>query len=371
MIQTPEELTAKMAFASVKGINRVLAIEILNRIGSEMAFFEASERQLSTVMGFGNKIFSRDYRDSVLETARKESDFVASRNIRTLYFTDSEYPARLDDCADAPLMLYTLGKLNLNECLTVGVVGTRHATPYGIDFTNRLVGELKETAAGTVAIISGLAYGIDIAAHRAALKAGLPTAAVLAHGLNTIYPSVHRNTAADMVKNGGLLLTDYRSSDAMHKGNFLARNRIVAGLCDCLVVVESAEKGGALVTARIAGDYDREVMALPGRANDRYSAGCNKLIRTNRAHLITCADDLIELMNWERRQTTTTQQELFPKLNPDEEAVLVYLRDKGEGQINIMTVDLNVTIGKLTAILIELEFKGLVTPYPGAKYRPA
>lgn len=368
----PAEITplaARMAFASIKGINRSLALNILGKIHSEDNFFRSSERQLSAVMGFAGKIYSDTYRASLLENARQEEDFIRKNKIRTIYFTDPEYPSRLAECEDAPLMLFALGDCDFNACLTVGIVGTRHATPYGLEFTSRLVGELSEKIDGRVAIVSGLAYGIDIAAHKAALQQGCPTVAVLAHGLNTIYPATHRSTAVDIVRTGGALLTDYTSKAAIHKGNFLARNRIVAGLCDCLVVVESAEKGGALVTARIAGEYDREVMALPGRITDRYSDGCNKLIRRDMASLITSADDLIDRMNWPRRAGTGQQKSLFSELSPEESTVVDYLREKSEGRINNMTVDLDISISKLTALLIELEFKGIVTPYPGAKYR--
>lgn len=362
---------ARIAFASLRGINRALGLEILARIQSEEAFFEATERQLSSIMGFNNKIFSRDYRNELIEAAKKEYEFIESRKIRTLYFTDEDYPTRLAECTDAPLILYTIGNCDMNECHTIGIVGTRHATPYGIEFTKKLVRDLSETVDGKIVIVSGLAYGIDIAAHRAALQSGCQTAAILAHGLNTIYPSAHRNTAVEIVKSGGILMTDYKSSEVIHKGNFLARNRIVAGLCDGLVVVESAEKGGALVTARLACDYDRDVFALPGRINDTYSAGCNKLISNNQANLITCADDLINNLNWKRKEKINEQKELFEQLNADEETVITYLQDRGEGQINQMSIDLNMNIGKLTSVLIELEFKGLAVPYPGAKYRPA
>lgn len=364
-------LTYRIAFSSVKGINRALALEILSRIDSEEEFFKINERQLSTVMGFNNKIFASDYRAKLIEDAEKESGFIESNNIRPFYFTDDDYPCRLEECADAPLMLYGIGECDMNEARIVGIVGTRHATPYGIDFTKKLVEDLHKKSDVPVVIVSGLAYGIDITAHRAALSCDCKTVAILAHGLNTIYPSSHRKTAIEIARGGGMLLTDYRSTASIHKGNFLARNRIVAGVCDCIVVVESAEKGGALVTARLAGDYDREVLALPGRITDKYSAGCNKLISKHQAHLLYDADDLIDKMNWTKREEESSQQELFPTLNPEEENVLTYIRHHGEGQINRMTVDLNLNIGKLTGILIELEFKGLISSYPGAKYRPA
>lgn len=365
------QLSLRIAFSQLRGINQMLALEILARIGSEEAFFEATDRQLAAVMGFSNRIFDRQYRDGLLKAAEVEADFTEAGHVDATYFTDADYPSRLHDCTDAPLMLYSTGSCRLNDVLTVGVVGTRHATPYGVDFCRRLVEGLASRVGAPVAVVSGLAYGIDVAAHRAAIECGLPTVAVLAHGLNTIYPAAHRNTAVEMVRSGGLLLTDYMSSAAVHKGNFLARNRIVAGISDCLVVVESAEKGGAMVTARIASDYDRDVFALPGRTSDIYSAGCNSLIRRNVASLVGSADDLIDAMRWPRRQQETAQSTLFPEISGEEQSVMDYLRERGEAQINRLSVDLDIPVGRLTGMLIEMEFKGLVLPYPGAKYRPA
>lgn len=366
-----DPIVYRMAFAALKGINSALAQEILDRTGSEEAFFNASASQLGAMLGYGIKILDDTYRAQLLEKAAREADFVAAHNIATLYFTESDYPARLTDCEDSPLMLYGAGRCGLNDRLSVGIVGTRHATPYGLDFTERLVRGLAESLEEPPVIVSGLAFGIDIAAHRAALKYGLPTVAVLAHGLNTIYPAQHRQTAAQIVRSGGMLLTDYTSADAVHKGNFIARNRIVAGMCDCLVVAESAEKGGALITARLAADYNRDVFALPGRTSDRYSAGCNHLIATSTAALVTGADDLIAAMGWKKKETQSVQKELFESLSEEEQAVVDYLTLHGDAQINQLTVALNQSAGKLMGLLIDMEFKGLVIAFPGARYRLA
>ncbi len=363
-------LISRIAFATLKGITRTLAQEIKARIDSEEAFFTATERQLAAVMGFQSKLFDRAYRDRLIAEATREADFIAAGNVRPIYYEDDDYPARLADCPDAPLMLYSAGRCDLNSSLTVGIVGTRHATPYGLEFTRNLVKELAEKTDGKVVVVSGLAFGIDIEAHNAAMREGLQTVAVLAHGLNTIYPAQHRNAAAKIALGGGMLLTDYRSCDSVHRSNFLARNRIVAGLSDCLVVAESATKGGALVTARIANDYGRDVFALPGRISDKYSSGCNSLIERNMAALITDGNRLIDAMGWPRRATEPVQASLFIELSPEEEAVAQYLREAGEGHINTMTVELGIGIGKLTGLLIEMEFKGLITPFPGGKYRP-
>lgn len=366
-----EPLVYRIAFASLKGINRTLAGELLARIGSEDDFFAATDSALASVMGVRTKIFDRAYRDSLLEKAKKEADFIAAHSITPLYFADADYPGRLDDCEDAPLMLYATGSCDLNKKVTLGIVGTRHATPYGADFTDKLVKCLAESLEEPPVIVSGLAFGIDIAAHRAALKYGLPTVAVLAHGLNTIYPAQHRQTAVSIARSNGLLLTEFTSSDPVHKGNFVARNRIVAGLCDCLFVAESAVKGGALITAALASDYNRDVFALPGRISDKYSAGCNKLIANNSAALISDPENLIDAMGWQRKAQQSEQQALFEELQPEEQAVVNYLTEKGEARVNQLSIALDISVGKLMALLIDMEFKGLLIAYPGAKYRLA
>lgn len=364
-------LAYKIAFASLRGINAALAAEILSRIGSEEAFFHATPAQLGAVMGCRNRLMDADYRRKLLDEAHRETDFIAANSIHAVYYTDDDYPQLLTHCDDAPLMLYTIGDASLNAPHTISVVGTRHVTPYGLDFTDKLVQGLAERVSGGATVVSGLAYGVDVAAHKAALRHGLPTIGVLAHGLNTIYPAVHRSVAAEMVRQGGALITDYRSVDAVHKGNFLARNRIVAGMSHCLVVVESARKGGAMVTAKIASGYCRDVFALPGRTSDTYSQGCNRLISLCVAKLVQDVDELIEDMGWPetKRDTAADQQVLFEPLTPDQEAVAQYLGHHGEAQLNRLSIDLDIPVGRLMSALIELEFRGAVIAYPGGTYR--
>lgn len=366
-----ELLVNRIAFSRLKGINALLAEDILARTGSEKEFFRCPEKRLSALMGYGNKVFDDGYRVGLLEASRREADFIATSGIRPLYFADEDYPSRLRHCEDAPLMLYSLGDIDYNDGLIISIVGTRHATPYGIDFTNKLIAELATKVAKGVTVVSGLAFGVDITAHRQAIKEGLKTVAVLAHGLNTIYPSVHRADAAKMVHEGGGLLTEYGSDSPVHKGNFIARNRIVAGMCDCLVVAESAEKGGALITAKLAFDYQRDVFALPGRTSDRYSRGCNKLIARNVAVLVQDADQLIEAMGWPVKEEGVAQPTLFPQLSEQEQAVVDFLTTLGEATINRLSVGVDISVGRLTALLINMEFKGLVIKYPGGKYRLA
>ncbi len=364
------DLTYRIAFSSIRRLTPELAASILGRIGSEEQFFKLTDSQLSAAMGFKSRIFGDDNRVKLLEEAKAEEEFVCEHSITTLYFTDDHYPQRLLECEDAPLMLYGLGDCDLNRARLVSIVGTRHATAYGNGFVEQLVKDLAEKLDEKLIIVSGLAYGIDIAAHKAALRNNVPTVAVLAHGLNTIYPADHRSTAIDIVKSGGMLLTDYRSCDSIHKGNFLARNRIVAGLCDSLVVAESALRGGALVTAKLASGYNREVMALPGRYNDRYSAGCNSLINANVASLITSADDLISLMGWNTRPIEESSQgELFTQLTPEEEAVIEILTTKGDAGIHDFTSRIDIPLPRLMALLIDMEFRSLILHLPGGRYR--
>ena len=362
----------RIAFASLRGLTPALANAILARTGSEEQFFAMTGEQLSATLGFRNRLFDRGVRDKALSEARDEEIFINRSNIRAIYFTEPDYPRRLLECDDAPLMLYTLGTCGLNDARFVSIVGTRHATGYGSDFTHDLVSGLASHCADPVVIVSGLAYGIDIAAHRAALDAGLPTVGVLAHGLNTLYPASHRDVAARMVRSGGMLMTDYRSCDATHRGNFLARNRIVAGLSDCTIVVESDSRGGALVTARLAAAYARDVFALPGRITDRYSRGCNDLISSCVAGIITSADDLISAMRWRVRPAEGEQQNLFadtPPLSPEEQAVIDIITDRGDATLGELSARISVPTPRLMGMLIDMEYRSLISALPGGRYR--
>ena len=367
-----EQLRYRIALASVKGMNRLLAESLVELTGDVSAFFTLSQRELSDLTGWNSSLFSEVERGKALMAAAGEVEFIRKNNITPLFFTDADYPQRLLECDDAPLILYYKGNVSFQQPRVVSIVGTRHATPYGKNFVDTLVRDLADTCPDTL-IVSGLAYGIDIAAHRAALRYGLPTVGVLAHGLNTIYPAQHRNTAVEMVGNGGLL-TEYTTSQPTHRGFFLARNRIVAGVADAVVVVESGVKGGSLFTATIASDYHRDVFALPGRVGDISSMGCNNLIRQNKAALLTCADDLIEAMGWGVRKEQPSQTTLAPQqdvqLTDEEKLIMQYLAHNGEGQINRMAVELNTPIATLSATLVELEFKGCVVAFPGGVYRP-
>lgn len=361
------DLTYRIAFSLIRGNNQAIANELLLRVGSEEEFFKSSSRILEMRIGNKVKYIEDSYRQQLLDKAKQEVDFISKNKINPLYFNDSNYPQRLRECDDAPLMLYTLGNCDLNSSHIISIVGTRHATHYGVDMTERIIEDLSQRIENII-IISGLAYGIDIAAHKAALKNNIPTIGVLAHGLNTIYPAAHRNVASDMIKKNGMLITDYTSTDTIHRGNFLARNRIVAGLCDCILVSESAKKGGAIVTASIADGYHRDVLALPGRANDPYSQGCNHLIASGRAALVTSAQDIIDVMRWTAKPQEGEQSQLFCELNDEEQVILNFIKSNPLSSANEISVGTNIQFSRLSPTLIDLEFRGLIVNYPGGRY---
>lgn len=365
-----KERCFKVAFSMLRGVNPMIAGNILQRIHDEEAFFTLPQSTLQSVLNTVSPLFDDHYRESLLRKAESEIEFNNSNHIREIYFRDEDYPGLLKLCEDAPMMLYGIGNCDYNNGRVISIVGTRHATSYGVGFVSSLVRDLTAMV-DNIIIVSGLAYGIDIAAHRAALASGVPTIGVVAHGLSTIYPSTHRNDAAAMVRNGGMLLSEYPHEAVIHKGNFLARNRIVAGMADCTIVAESAIRGGALVTARLASAYSRDVFALPGRTSDLYSVGCNSLIAANTAHLVTNAEDLLKVMGWEKKETEASQKSLFPELTQDETAVVDYLREKGDARINNISVDVGISMSKLMSVMVNLEFKGVILTFPGGSYRLA
>ncbi len=358
----------RIAFASVRGMGLELGRKILDAI-DEATFFNLSENELRRLTRSRSRMCATTYRRSLLERAERELEFVEQNKVHITYFTDSTYPRRLLEAPDAPLLLYSTGPCDLNASHVVSIVGTRHATHYGIRVCDELVRDLAAALPGLV-VVSGLAYGIDIAAHRAAMRHGVPTVAVLAQGLNKIYPSIHRHDAVEMVRHGGAVVTDYQSQDEIHKGNFLARNRIIAALSDCTIVVESALTGGALVTASLAMSYNRDVMAVPGRVDDEFSRGCNKLIGLNRALSITCAADVLQAMRWETAAPATApvQGQLFPTLSATEQAVVDTLREHGDIHINQLAEALQQPVYRLMGTLVDLDCRGLVVTLPGCRY---
>lgn len=359
----------QIALTQIKGVGVMHARTLMQVIGDEEAIFKEDIRKLETIPRISRRLIGEIRNPEVLRKAEKELEFVKENKLRLLFFTDEEYPQRLTQCIDAPLLLYAKGDANFNHQRTISVIGTRNATRYGEDFCKEFIEELSRRAPD-VQIISGLAYGIDICAHRAALKHNLSTIAVLAHGLDRVYPQIHRQTAIEMVQNGALL-TEFPSNTNPDKHNFVKRNRIVAGMADAVVVIESGEKGGSLTTADIANSYYREVFALPGRIRDKMSTGCNRLISDNKAILFQSIDSFMAHMGWEpeEKQPFTTQQELFPDLSEEESIIFGKISKTGSIHVNTLAVELNIPVPELFMTLLELEVKNIVKSLPGGMYQ--
>lgn len=346
---------------------------LLNELGSATAVYE-NRRDLGRMFEHFSEHFADalSAMDALLPRCEDEVAYAHNHHIRILCIQDQEnYPTRLAQCEDAPLVIYTLGNMELNAEHIVSIVGTRRCTERGRELCEGLVKELAAQCPGTL-IVSGLAYGIDVAAHRAALAKGLPTVGVLAHGMDEIYPRTHRSVAIEMLKQGGLT-TEFMSHTAIDRLNFLQRNRIVAGMADAIVVVESPVKGGALNTARLAGDYHREVFAFPGRPTDTTSVGCNMLIRKNAATLLTAATDLLKDMGWQQEEKgagteEAGQQTLFLELSSEEQAAIDALASSdGELTTADLAAALNIAIHKLTPLMLSLELKGVIKLLPGGR----
>ena len=366
-----DTLKYKIGITLIKGIGNSLAKNLIAYVGSVEGVFKEKQQNLSKIPGIGDVLSHEIVSQNILLRAEQEIEFITKNKIQTYYFTDRDYPFRLKECSDSPIMIYSKGNASLNDGKFVGVVGTRKATETGKENCRKFINKLAESQPNTV-IVSGLAYGIDISAHKAALDVGLPTIGVIGHGLDRIYPDTHRSTAVRMLQNGGLL-TEYLSQTNPDKQNFVQRNRIIAGLCDAIVVVESGSKGGALITAEIAIDYNRDVFAFPGRIDDEWSAGCNALIKNNKASLIESADDILRFMNWEKQASSSTkgvQTTLFVDLSEEEQGIVTTLRKNSEGvQINELAIQLIKPISRISSLLLEMEFKGLVKCLPGGMYR--
>lgn len=368
---TQDEQLCSLALTRIPGLGPTRAYQLMTSVGSASAIFQQRKELKQLVPGISSKLISLLDCPEAFKRAEEELQFCDKNHIRCLSFYDEDYPSRLRECDDAPLALFYRGNADLNALRIINMVGTRHATPYGQDICLRFLSDLSQLCPD-VLVVSGLAYGIDIHAHRAALQHHFQTIGVLAHGLDRIYPSEHRKTAVAMLEQGGLL-TEFMSGTNPDRQNFVKRNRIVAGMSDATIVVESAAKGGALITADLAGSYHRDCFAFPGRCNDEYSIGCNNLIRTNQAVLITSAKDLVEAMGWDcvaSNAAKAVQRELFPDLSETEEQIVNLLKKVPEGlQINTLVVKTNIPVNRMSALLFELELKGVVRVLAGGVYR--
>lgn len=358
-----------MAFPKIKGIGPISGKQILALFDNDLAaFFSAGRQELLRIPGITNNTINSIRDKTLLLDAEQELAFVEKHHIQVLFCTDEHYPKRLLHCADAPLLLFYRGSAPLNHPRVVSVVGTRNATPYGQELCESLVAGLK---AYDALVVSGLAYGIDSHAHLASVQHGLPTVAVLGHGLDRIYPAQNRRLATSMLKNGGLL-TEYRSNTNPDRQNFPSRNRIIAGLADVTIVVEAALKGGALITAEIANSYDRDVCAFPGHVGHTFSEGCNHLIKTHRAHLIGGIKDLAYLMNWaavDAMPSGGKQLSMQVDLNEKEKPIYMAIQQAGKIGIDDLCLQLGTAQSKVSITLLEMEMKGLLIALPGKMYR--
>ena len=360
-------LLYEVALTLVPGIGDVNGKKLVAYCGGAEAVFCEKKKSLSRIPGIGEKTIDSIMSQNVLSRAEKELDFADKHGIRILYYLNSDYPKRLQHCYDSPMVLYCKGYTDLNVDKAVGVVGTRNITDYGKVVTEKIISELCDD---DVLVVSGLAYGVDTCAHVASVKNNLKTAAVLAHGLHTIYPSVNRGLAKKIWETGGCLLTEQISGVDPDRENFPKRNRIVAGMIDCLIVVESASKGGALITAEIANAYDREVFAVPGRIGDVYSLGCNTIIRSNKANIMLDVNDLRSVMRWnEDKKVVPKQMKMFREFSDDERLVMNLFEESDVVYLDKIITETRLSPTKIASILLSLEFDGVLTALPGKRYQ--
>ncbi len=368
---TTDERICSIALSLLFRSNRSGARRLVREAGSAAMVFEMRDSLPDIVPDIQPKTLDLVRNsDEAFRRAEQEMLFVEKKGIVCLTCNDEAYPSRLRECTDAPIALFFKGHADFNSPRIVAIVGTRRTTEYGKEMCRSLVSGLA-AACPDIVVVSGLAYGADIHAHRAAIDNNMPTVAVLAHGLDRIYPSAHRNTAVRMIDNGGLL-TEFLTDTEPERYNFISRNRIVAGMSDATIVVESATKGGSLITADLANGYGRDCFAFPGRATDELSAGCNLLIRDNKAALINSASDFLKAMGWADgnggHAAAGTQLPLFPDLDGDERRIVQLLHDRGDLQLDTLVVASNIPANHIHPLLLGLEMKGIVKPMVGGMY---
>jgi len=363
-----EQLLYHIAITSIPNIGDVTAKKLIAYCGSSEQVFKEKKSVLEKIPGIGpvnaNKIIQ--HKTEALVLAEEELIFIKKNEIIPLFFLHENYPKRLLHCEDGPVLLYSKGNVDYNNQRVISVVGTRKATDYGKDFCNELI---KDLVPHNPLIVSGLAYGIDVCAHKAAIQNNLPTVGVLAHGLDRLYPAQHRSVANQMLENGALL-SDYKSGTKPDRENFPKRNRIVAGMSDLTIVIESSKKGGSLITAYIANDYNRDVFALPGRVGDSQSEGCNNLIRSHKAALIQSAKDIEYVMGWEmNKKVAQVQTQLFLELTPEQKILTAILSKQEKVGIDELALLAKMPMSQTTSLLLNLEFDGVVKSLPGKLYR--
>ncbi|MEL1245982.1 DNA-processing protein DprA [Flavobacterium sp. DGU11] len=360
---TDNELLNTLALLRVEGVGDIVAKRLINHCGSAEGVFNAKRSQILAIEGIGEILYNNLKNKNVFALAEAEVKFIKTSGTMPLFYLEADYPERLKHCIDGPVLLFSSGNINLQSRKTISIVGTRQMTSYGADFCRKL---LEDLAPLDPVIISGFAYGVDIHAHTIAMEQNLQTIGVVAHGLNQVYPKVHKKYVAKMEENGGFF-TEFWSTSNPDKENFVRRNRIVAGLSEATVIIESADRGGSLITANIANDYNRDVFAVPGRVTDKYSMGCNNLIKSQRANLLTSAADLIYMLNWELedKKSKPVQKQLFVMLEAEEQKVYDYLQKKGKELMDIIALECEMPIFRLSSLLLTMELKGVIRPLPG------
>lgn len=353
-----------IALSLLKGIGPRTARMLISEFGEAEDFFHEKKLKSKTFSGFSKDKIRTSDRTKALLRAEQEINFILKHDIRLLYYQHKDYPQRLKNCVDAPIIMYAKGSFETNPTRTVAVVGTRNITDYGKSVTETFI---KDLSSQNIQVVSGMAYGVDIYAHKACIRYNIPTIGVLGHGLDRIYPSAHRDTASKMVNQEGGLLTEFMTETNPDRENFPQRNRIVAGMTDATIVIESGEKGGSLITANLANDYSRDVFAVPGNILSKYSIGCNRLIQDDKAHLLTSANDLIDIMGWNHQEKITVQRQLFNDLLPEEKALANIIQYEALS-IDVISSKLSQPVSKVSSLLLGMEIKGLVQAKPGSKF---
>lgn len=359
---TEQDLFYLLALLRVEGVGDIMAKKLLANFGSAEEIFKTKTNQIAAIDGVGSVLLKNLKDKTVFEKANQELEFIHKNNIKVSFFKEENYPERLKHCIDAPVLIFSAGNINLENKRIISIVGTRQITSYGIEFCKKLIEDLSPL---DPIIVSGFAYGVDIVAHQLAMENDLQTIGVLAHGLNQIYPKTHKKYMAKMEQKGGFI-TEFWSSTNPDKENFVRRNRIVAGMSEATIVIESADRGGSLITANLANDYNRDVFAVPGRVTDKYSQGCNQLIKTQKANVLTNAADLVYMLNWDiENKSKPVQKQLFVDLESDEQKIYDYLLKNGKELLDIIALQCEFPIYKISGMLLNMELKGVIRPLPG------
>lgn len=357
-----QDLFYLLALLKVEGVGDIMAKKLLAHCGNAEAVFKAKTNQIAAIDGVGSVLLNNLKDKSVFEKANRELEFINANNINVSFFQDENYPERMKHCFDSPVLIFSAGNINLKNKKIISIVGTRQITSYGTEFCKKLIEDLVPL---DPVIVSGFAYGVDIVAHQLAMDYNLQTIGVLAHGLNQIYPKTHKKYVAAMEQNGGFI-TEFWSTANPDKENFVRRNRIVAGMTEATIVIESADRGGSLITANLANDYNRDVFAVPGRVTDKYSQGCNDLIKTQKANVLTSAADLVYILNWNiENKGKTVQKQLFVELEADEQKIYDFLLKNGKELLDMIALQCDFPIYKISGLLLNMELKGVIRPLPG------